>query len=49
MNRFESVPTDWDDERDDAFFRIAAHLFGARYLELASLLLMANEIESSPV
>ena len=41
----ETIPTTWDDARDEPFFRIVAHLFDAHYVEAASLLLLINDIE----
>jgi len=48
MNRFESVPTTWDDVRDGQFFRIVCHVLDARLLEAASCLLSANDAELAP-
>ena len=45
MNRFESVPTTWDDVRDGQFFRIVGNLLDAQLLEGASSLLAANDLE----
>ncbi|MCU1602756.1 MAG: hypothetical protein JWO22_3465 [Frankiales bacterium] len=47
MNRFESVPTTWDDERDGQFFRIVSHLLQCPVLEAASCLLAANDSETA--
>lgn len=49
MNRYESVPTTWDDSCDDAFFRITTHLFPARFVEAATTLLVTNDSEYAPV
>jgi hypothetical protein len=48
MNRYESVPTTWDDSCDDAFFRITLHLFSARFVEAATTLLVTNDSECAP-
>jgi hypothetical protein len=48
MNRTESVPTTWDDARDDAFFRIVCHLFDCSFPEAATTLLAANDTELTP-
>jgi hypothetical protein len=48
MNRFESVPTTWDDIRDGQFFRIVGHLLDNQVLEAASCLLSANDGELAP-
>ncbi|MCU1594186.1 MAG: hypothetical protein JWO12_1578 [Frankiales bacterium] len=45
MDRFESVPTTWDDVRDGQFFRIVCHLLEAHALEGASALLAFNDSE----
>ncbi len=47
MNRIESVPTAWDDDRDGQFFRIVSHLMECPVLEAASCLLAANDTESA--
>jgi hypothetical protein len=47
MNHDESVPTTWDDVRDDQFFRIVCHVLDAPFLEGASSLLSANDLELS--
>lgn len=47
MNRFESVPTTWDDVRDGQFFRIVGHLLDCHLLEAATTLLAANDSELS--
>ncbi len=43
MNHLESVPTTWDDVRDDTFFRIVSHVLDCHFLEAASCLLLAND------
>ncbi|MDX6215055.1 MAG: hypothetical protein QOG99_639 [Frankiales bacterium] len=48
MNPIESVPTIWDDARDDSFFRVVLHLMDARFLEAASSLLAANDSDLAP-
>jgi hypothetical protein len=48
MNRFESVPTTWDDVRDGQFFRIVQHVLDPRLVEGASCLLAANDPEHAP-
>jgi hypothetical protein len=48
MNPTESVPTIWDDARDDSFFRVVLHLMDARFLEAASSLLAANDSDLAP-
>jgi hypothetical protein len=45
MNGFENVPTDWDDARDESFFRIVCQLFTPHYLEAGTILLSANDPE----
>lgn len=45
MERIESVPTTWDDDRDGHFFRIVSHVLQARFLEAATSLLAANDDE----
>ena len=45
MNRFESIPTTWDDVRDGQFFRLVHHLFDASFVEGGSCLLAANDPE----
>jgi hypothetical protein len=45
VNRIESVPTTWDDARDGDFFRVVNALFSRTYLDVASLLLAANDDE----
>jgi hypothetical protein len=45
MNGFENVPTSWDDDRDERFFRIDCHLYAPQLLEEAKSLLSANDIE----
>ena len=43
MTATETIPTTWDDSRDNAFFRITAHLLDARTVEAATCLLAAND------
>ena len=45
MNGTESVPTTWDPARDEAFFRIVAHVLGTAFVEAASGLLGTNDPE----
>jgi hypothetical protein len=47
MSRIESVPVTWDDDRDKAFFRVVTHVLDARFVEGASCLLSANDLELS--
>jgi hypothetical protein len=47
VHRYESVPTTWDAERDATFFRVVQAALSARYLEIASLLLMTNEPDTA--
>lgn len=49
MNRFESVPTTWDDARDASFFRIVSRVLAPVFLEGASVLLEANDPELAEV
>jgi hypothetical protein len=49
MASIESVPTAWDEDRDTSFFRIVGHLLDAHYLEGASVLLAANDLEPAAV
>ena len=48
MNSIESVPTTWDDARDERFFRITRYVLDARFLEVATVLLAANDREHVP-
>lgn len=43
MTATETIPTTWDDVRDERFFRIVQSAFDARFLEAASTLLAAND------
>ena len=43
MSGTESVPTTWDVARDEAFFRIVAHLLSAEAVACFSSLLAAND------
>ena len=43
MITLESVPTTWNDELDEPFFRIVAHLLDARVAEACTSLLAAND------
>jgi hypothetical protein len=45
MSIIESVPTTWDDARDEAFFRVTLHALDAHFLEAATVLLAANDHE----
>lgn len=49
MTRIESVPTTWDDARDEPFFRLVCHLLDPRFVELGSVLLETNDAEAVPL
>ena len=42
-HRIESVPQTWDDDRDNAFFRIVAALFSPDFAYGAGVLLAEND------
>jgi len=47
MNNTESIPQDWDDERDVQFFNITASLFSPAFCYGAGVLLASYDPEDS--
>ena len=48
MTSTEQVPTTWDTDRDEPFFRLVAHVLPCSVLEAASSLLASYDDEVAP-
>lgn len=49
MNNTESIPQDWDDERDGQFFNVTASLFSPAFCYGAGVLLASYDPDDTSV
>ena len=46
VRRIQTIPQDWDEERDIPFFRVTTDLFSPSFCSGASVLLASNDDDS---